>query len=336
MKLVYFNWVYNGELAVSPMPSASDVEELAKVFTDVVAVCEIWELEYDLELWRKYGVRAYHVYARDFRAPPLVSSLRAISSVTRHGGKVLVHCVGGRGRSRAVASAYLVHKYGLSPEEALKQVGGVEVHSQEVFVEAYAELLKALGESGVEAVGVVGEKYRWGRREMHASYVTMLSARLFKQLRDLLGLSSSMLKPLLVASLLHDVGAAFGEPHEEYSYEIISSSKELAVLGEDAIKIAALVALHHRRRGNPRADARCRGVEGVVAPLAAILKIADALDHGLNQVVEDVYVELVGNSMRLKLVCAENCSLELRKTKEKSWLLEELTSRRIEVTAIHY
>ena len=322
-------WI-DDKLAVASMPSRDDVKELAKRFSAVVIVCEDRELWYDDRLWEEQGVRVYRVGTPDFRAPPLVSTFMALREVVKLPGKVLVHCVGGRGRSRSVAAAYLVHRYGVEPEEALRRVGGVETRAQEVFVEVYRDLLRVLGEKLV-AVWNVGKAHGWGRGERHASYVAMHSVRLFKQLREPLKLREDLVEPLIVAALLHDVGVALGVPHEEHSYGILMNSRDLEALGEEVVRVAALVALHHRKRSDPRTDPRCADVRELVTPLAAILKVADALDHGLEGVVEDVVVDVEQDRIVLRLSCVESCDLEREKALKKSWLLEELTGKHIEI-----
>ena len=202
---------------------------------------------------------------------------------------------------------------------------------------AYHRLLTCFREDEVLAMWRVGERYRWGVScgELHASYVTMFAIKLFEQLRDILGLREEWMKPLMVASLLHDVGTSIDEfNHNEHSYKIILGSEELNVLGEDVKRVAALTALHHRKKGDPRSDTRCKGLEDTVAHLAAILKVADALDRSLEQIVEDVEVVEESDMLRLKLYCAWNCEEELRRAKEKFWLLEELAGKHVAVEVV--
>ena len=330
------------KVAVSPMPSGESVVWLAREFGLVVVACTEGELSYDIGLWQKYGVKVFCLGVPDYKAPPLVGTYVVVREIVGFDGRVLIHCMGGRGRSGTVAAAYLMHQYKLSDEEALEKVrraveGAVETRAQEVFLHAYHRLLTCFREDEVLAVWRVGERYRWGARrgELHASYVTMFAVRLFEQLRDTLGLREEWLKPLMVASLLHDIGTSIDEiNHNEHSYKIILGSSELNVLGEDVKRIAALTALHHRKKGDPRSDTRCKGLEDTVARLAAILKVADALDRSLEQVVEDVEVVEEPNTLRLKLYCAWNCEEERRKAEEKSWLLKELAGKHVAVEIV--
>ncbi len=272
------------------------------------------------------------------RAPSLASTYLAVEAAVetvRRGGRVVVVGVDGVGGVGAVAAAYLVRRYGLGPRVAVERVRGVGpglvgLRAEEVFVGVYARARSLLDPVEMRGVWVVGVANGWGRGEMHASYVALHSVRLFEQLAGRLGLREGDLKPLLVAALLHDVGLSRGEPHEQHSYEVIMGSGELEPLGPGK-GLAALIALYHRRRGDPRGDPRCGGEAGLVARLAAILKVADAMDYSLTQPVEDVEVVERGDSLTLRLWCIDDCGLEADRVLEKAWLLEELLGKRVEV-----
>ncbi len=276
--------------------------------------------------------------AAERRAPSLASTYMALEAaveVVQGGGEVLVAGVGGVGGVGAVAAAYLVRRYGLGSREALERVRGVgrglvSLRAEEVFVAVYARARSVLSPVEMRGVWMLGVANDWGRGELHASYVAMHAVRLFEQLAGRLGLHERDLRPLLVAALLHDVGLSRGEPHEQHSYEVIMESGELEPLGRDR-RLAALVALYHRRRGDPRGDPRCGGDADLVARLAAILRVADALDYSLTQPVEDVRVVERGDVLVLRLWCIDDCGLEADRVLEKGWLLEELLGKRVEV-----
>ncbi len=324
------------KLAVSPMPSEGEVPRLAREYRLVVVLADEYELGYDVGLWYDYDAEVIHIPVPDLRAPPIPSVYAALERVVGFRGKVLVHCVGGRGRSGAFAAAYLVRRYGLGAREAIEAVrrvvpGAIETRAQELFPHVYRRVLEALGVDEMSAVRRLGERYDWGRGEMHASYVAMHSVRLYEQLGGLLGLGVEALKPLLVGSLLHDIGLARGEPHNEHSYDLILGSQVLDVLGDEVKKLAALVALHHRGRVDPRRDPRSGDAGDLVARLAAIVKLADALDRSLMQVVEDVEVIVEDGEVRLVLSCLGDCDAELERAVEKAWLLEDLLGRPVVV-----
>jgi len=58
----------------------------------------------------------------DYKAPPLVGTYAVVREMVGFDGRVLIQCMGERGRSGTVTAAYLVHRYGLSDKEALEKV----------------------------------------------------------------------------------------------------------------------------------------------------------------------------------------------------------------------
>lgn len=111
------------KLAIAPMPSEAQIEDLAKTFKAAVVLVEDWELDYDIQLWTKFGVKLKHLPTPDFGTPGLNDLHEVIEWINREieGGKVLVHCLGGIGRSGMIAAAYLISK-GYGVDEAIKHV----------------------------------------------------------------------------------------------------------------------------------------------------------------------------------------------------------------------
>ncbi len=125
-------WI-DEKLAVTPMPSDAELEELAESFKAVAVLVESWELEYDLQLWARFGVKVKHLPIPDFGTPSL-AELREladwITAETGNGSAVLVHCCAGIGRSGMVAAAYLVAK-GCEVTTAIEHVKGRVRHALE-------------------------------------------------------------------------------------------------------------------------------------------------------------------------------------------------------------
>jgi len=125
-------------VAFSRLPRPEEIEEISGVFRAVVIVAERFEVPYQIEEWEKRGVAVFHLPVPDFSAPSVEQILRALRWIERHvnnGDKVLVHCVGGLGRSGTVAVAWLMYSKGLSLKNALMEVrkvkhGAVETKEQ--------------------------------------------------------------------------------------------------------------------------------------------------------------------------------------------------------------
>ncbi|MEO2151914.1 MAG: dual specificity protein phosphatase family protein, partial [Thermococcus sp.] len=104
-------------VAFSRMPVEKELDEVAETFDAVVVLVEDFELPYSLGEWERRGVEVFHNPIPDFSAPPLsqlLETLRWIEERAREGKKVLIHCIGGCGRSGTVAVAWLMYSQHLS------------------------------------------------------------------------------------------------------------------------------------------------------------------------------------------------------------------------------
>ena len=138
-------------VAFSRMPTRSEIDEVAETFDAVVVLVEEFELPYSLSEWQKRGVEVLHSPVRDFSAPALdqlLEILRWIEARVAEGKKVLIHCMGGLGRSGTVAVAWLMYSKRLPLREALRQVrmvrpGAVEVEEQMGVLKELERLLRS-------------------------------------------------------------------------------------------------------------------------------------------------------------------------------------------------
>lgn len=158
---------------------------------------------------------------------------------------------------------------------------------------------------GAEAAAVMDACVRLGRRyhfdEQHGVLVSRLAVRLFDDLssRHRMGPRDRIL--LQAAALLHDVGDFVRyEGHHKHSYYIISHSEIMGVTPAER-QIVANVARYHRK-GTPSLDhenfrALSREDRGRVKAMAAILRVADALDREHEGRVLDVSARIDGSAL---------------------------------------
>jgi len=133
---------------------------------------------------------------------------------------------------------------------------------------------------------------------------------------------------LEVASIVHDIGgfvAARG--HHRHAYYLLVNSEIFGLSGVD-MEVVANVARYHRRAG-PQADhpayaALPRPARVTVNRLAAILRVADALDKGHNQILRGVRVTVSGDELRIEGEGAGDLGLERLSLEEKGGLFEEV------------
>jgi exopolyphosphatase/guanosine-5'-triphosphate,3'-diphosphate pyrophosphatase len=138
----------------------------------------------------------------------------------------------------------------------------------------------------------LGHRYRFDRP--HGRHVAMLATRIFDEIRDEHGLSLNERLLLQVAALLHDIGVYVGlRAHHKHSQYLLAAA-QIFGLTNDETAIVSNIARYHRR-GLPQLShlpyvALDREDRLVVDKLAAILRLANALDAEHLQKVDDVRV----------------------------------------------
>jgi exopolyphosphatase/guanosine-5'-triphosphate,3'-diphosphate pyrophosphatase len=136
----------------------------------------------------------------------------------------------------------------------------------------------------------VGHKHRFDRA--HGRHVSMLATRLFDEFRDDHGLSARERVLLQVAALLHDIGIYVSlRAHHRHSQYLLEASQIFGLSNEE-MAIVSNIARYHRR-GMPQLShlpyvALDRRDRLIVNKLAAILRIANALDAEHLQKVHDI------------------------------------------------
>ena len=161
----------------------------------------------------------------------------------------------------------------------------------------------------------------------HANRVSALSVSLFDQLKSMHELGKRERLLLELAALLHEVGnfiSASG--HHRHSYYIISQSPILGVTDSE-LQVVANVARYHRKAppdASHEAYAQLSSKDQErVRLLAAILRVADALDHDHRQRVGSVRAKQRGSELRLKVRTKGDVSLDEWSVKDKGDLFEQ-------------
>lgn len=183
-----------------------------------------------------------------------------------------------------------------------------------------AEGLKALEVSQTRnaAVAIV-KKYDIDLK--HANRVGALALSLFDQTRNLHGLPKRDRLLLELASLLHEVGNFIGVAgHHRHAYYIISQTPILG-LSDGEVEIVANVARYHRK-APPDPSHESYGAlderdRDRVRSLAAILRVADALDHDHRQRVSAVRAKVRGDELKLSLKTRGDVTLDAWSVEDK-------------------
>ena len=117
------------------------------------------------------------------------------------------------------------------------------------------------------------------------------------------------------AALLHEVGMHVSyQDHQKHSYYLISHAG-LKGFTTDQVAVVANVARYYRKATPSLEDENFAQLspaqQDVVRKLAAILRIADALDRGRRRAVRDVGVETSDGKVRFRLRPRGDADVEL-------------------------
>jgi exopolyphosphatase / guanosine-5'-triphosphate,3'-diphosphate pyrophosphatase len=161
--------------------------------------------------------------------------------------------------------------------------------------------LKKLSIQILSAARSLGRKYHFD--ENHAERVRELSVRLFDELKAEQRMTDTHRLYLEVAALLHDIGLfVSSRSHHKHSQYLIASS-ELFGLRRRELEIIANIARYHRRALPQRSHVSYisldRDERMVVSKLAAILRVANALDKDHLQKVMDLKITREGDQIAL-------------------------------------
>ncbi|MFO0553962.1 MAG: Ppx/GppA phosphatase family protein [Polyangiaceae bacterium] len=182
-----------------------------------------------------------------------------------------------------------------------------------------------------EAASVRDTCVRLGRRyhfdEAHGRAVANFAVQLFDDLGRLHGLEPRDRVLLLAAALLHDVGDFIRyEGHHKHSFYIVLHSDVMGLTPAER-EIVANIARYHRKSPPSLEHDNFRQLtrEGraKVKMMAAILRLADALDREHRQVVQRVKARIEGTTLFLDVEGSENRALEEWTVKAKSGMLRE-------------
>jgi exopolyphosphatase/guanosine-5'-triphosphate,3'-diphosphate pyrophosphatase len=189
----------------------------------------------------------------------------------------------------------------------------------------------SLVEGVIHSATSIAEKYRVDAE--HAGNVAEAAVRLFDELQAEHGLGARQRLLLRVAALLHEVGAFVSNvAHHKHSYYLIAHA-EIFGLNRDDIELVAHVARYHRR-SVPKPShleyvALPRESRIVVNKLAAILRVADALNRGRGRKPATVRFERRGDDLVLSVAGAPDLALERRAMAVKGDMFEDIFGMRI-------
>lgn len=162
----------------------------------------------------------------------------------------------------------------------------------------------------------------------HRNQVSFLCDQLFAKLEKLHRLNAHDGLLLGVAAVLHEVGGFINQRgHHRHSQYIILNS-EIFGLSRPDVEIVALLALYHRHGTPSIKDAFYAELDAEdrlrVQKLAALLRVADALDRPHAQRIKGIDLNLNGKALELTLHGVYDATVESMALKEKGELFTDI------------
>jgi len=181
-------------------------------------------------------------------------------------------------------------------------------------------------EQTIAAAVNIARKYQ--ADEKHGTHTAALARAVFEATRAQHRMGDRELLLLEVASIVHDIGgfvAARG--HHRHAYYLLTHSEIFGLSGQD-LEIVANVARYHRRSGpqsdHPSYASLPRPERLTVNRLSGILRVADALDKGHTQRIQNPKISVAGDELRIEVGAGEDLALERMALDSKSGLFEEV------------
>lgn len=164
--------------------------------------------------------------------------------------------------------------------------------------------------------------------EKHGRQAASLATAIFSATRAQHQMGEREQLLLQVAAIVHDIGTfVASRGHHRHSFYLLVNS-EVFGLSRTDLEVVANLARYHRREGpqsdHPAYASLPRTARLTVNRLAAILRVADALDKGHMQRVTNPRVTVVENELRIEVETAEDLALERLALESKGGLFEEV------------
>jgi exopolyphosphatase/guanosine-5'-triphosphate,3'-diphosphate pyrophosphatase len=171
----------------------------------------------------------------------------------------------------------------------------------------------------------------------HGEQVRTLCRALFTQLRDVHQLPEELGVLLEVGALLHDVGeVVHTRGHHKHSEYMIRWGRIPGLDGENRELVALLARSHRKAISDVRkviAEADLpKERRAQLRKLAALLRLADALDSGHRQRIENLVVSRVGDASVLDLVTRDGPTPDDATLLRKAEMFEEELGHPLQIT----
>ena len=199
--------------------------------------------------------------------------------------------------------------------------------------ELYGEKKHAYREQVISSALQIGRKYLFD--EQHGASVAKYAVKLFDETRVLHNLNLEYRLLLEVAALLHDIGNFVNmNDHHKHTQYLLTATPVIG-LDQSQMAIVANVARYHRKSFPKVAHDGYRMLSSrdrvIVSKLAALLRLADAMDNEHASKVADLEMQYKKPKLHIKLKGDGDMLLEKWALANKSAMFEEVYSTRLVV-----
>lgn len=208
-----------------------------------------------------------------------------------------------------------------------------------VLFDTVDELTGQLDHHARQELEMVASLLTLGRRyafdEPHGAHVARLALSLFDQLAEPLGFEAGERRLLHAASALHDIGAYVSyKKHHRHSLYLISNSELPGFSPREMLVVANTARYHRKSEPGPTHQEFTRlpsDEQRRVRRMAAILRLADALDREHRQNVTRVSATRRGKQLLLRLAGDGDLLLERWALQKKSDFFRDVFGIKVKV-----
>ncbi|HKV23864.1 MAG TPA: Ppx/GppA phosphatase family protein [Candidatus Acidoferrum sp.] len=177
-------------------------------------------------------------------------------------------------------------------------------------------------------VGARSYARRLFKDQTHAEHVRELSVLLFDQLQPVHHLSAQSRVLLEAGALLHDVGHMISHrSHHKHGEYLVLNGDIPGLEGRDRAVVAALARYHNRKADpaghHPAYATLNNNDKRITRRLAAILRVAEALDHSHRQRVTQIRASFQGGAVGLQVTARGDAGEDLLDANRSAELFEK-------------
>lgn len=147
----------------------------------------------------------------------------------------------------------------------------------------------------------------------HSTAVEELALEIFDQIKKIHGLGKKDRLLLQVAAIMHSLGEFEGtEVYQQIVYDMLKCFNIVGLRKQDMIVIAeaSYKAMHHTDEGEFIEPTLSKGQQIKITKMAAILKLAEALDISRKQKFRNLEIYATGKKLKFSAECGQNFILE--------------------------